>query len=195
MRQTVERSKVLLRNYGRTLRPESYRKCPASREVLFPTEEAYLKKTFQVANRQLRALDVLDRRVQGLADQVKRSVEVLEEDHGKAILTFTIITTIFLPLSFATSFFGMNTIDIRNMNGGQGIFWAAAVPFTAVIASITLLMAFRGGDIMEQVGPKGSLWNSARQHVRTMMQPSFSKRGRTVRRSDTEKTFESGMSV
>jgi hypothetical protein len=40
----------------------------------------------------------LENRTQYLREQLKQSVEILEEDHGKAILVFTMITTIFLPL-------------------------------------------------------------------------------------------------
>ncbi|KAJ4213230.1 hypothetical protein NW759_011073 [Fusarium solani] len=39
-----------------------------------------------------------------LKENVKQTVEVLEENHGKAIRAFTIVTLFFLPLSFVSSF-------------------------------------------------------------------------------------------
>lgn len=36
----------------------------------------------------------------------------------------------------------MNTNDIRNMNSGQGLFWAIEVPFTFLILSCALLAAY-----------------------------------------------------
>lgn len=61
-----------------------------------------------------------------------------------AIFVFTIVTVIFLPLSFATSYFGMNTNDIRDIDRGQGFFWAIAGPLTVVVLLTAWLIASRG---------------------------------------------------
>lgn len=45
----------------------------------------------------------------------------------------------------------MNTSDIRDLNAGQGLFWAVAVPFTTFITSLTILTAFKGTAIMQVV--------------------------------------------
>jgi len=74
--------------------------------------------------------------------QVKLAVRM--EMQNKSILIFTIITVIFLPLSFFTSYFGMNTIDIRGMNRGQGFFWSISAPLSIAVNIITFLIAFRG---------------------------------------------------
>lgn len=58
-----------------------------------------------------------------------------------AIYAFTIVTIIFLPLSFVSGFLGMNTSDMRNMSQKQWVFWAAAIPLTLVIVIISLLWA------------------------------------------------------
>lgn len=50
-----------------------------------------------------------------LINRTIQLVNIRLEDHGKAILVFTIVTIIFLPLSFVSSFFGMNFSDIRDM--------------------------------------------------------------------------------
>lgn len=42
-----------------------------------------------------------------LVNRTVQLVNIRLEDHGQAILVFTIVTVIFLPLSFLTSFFGM----------------------------------------------------------------------------------------
>lgn len=74
-------------------------------------------------------------------------MEILNDDHGKAILVFTVVTIIFLPLSFVTSFLGMNTSDIRNQTSGQGLFWTIAIPLAVFVTLIALGLAFR-----EQIG-------------------------------------------
>lgn len=58
-----------------------------------------------------------------------------------AIYAFTIVTIIFLPLSFVSGFLGMNTSDMRNMSQKQWLFWAVAIPLTLVIVIISLLWA------------------------------------------------------
>ena len=84
-----------------------------------------------------------------LFERTVKLVDIRMEDHGKTILVFTLVTVIFLPLSFVTSFFGMNVSDIRNMDGNQSLFWAVAVTVTAVVVGIAVVFAFYGSAIME----------------------------------------------
>jgi hypothetical protein len=84
-----------------------------------------------------------------LSDSTKQSLEINEEDHGKAIMVFTIVTVIFLPLSFVTSFLGMNTTDIRDMGSSSSLFWAIAVPLTAVTMGSVLYIGYNGDDLRD----------------------------------------------
>lgn len=52
-----------------------------------------------------------------------------------------IVTVIFLPLSFVSSLFGMNTGDIRTLEKGQWIFWAVAIPLTVIVIVLSLWYA------------------------------------------------------
>ena len=76
------------------------------------------------------------------------------ETNNKAVLVFTIVTIIFLPLSFITSFFGMNVSDIRDMKRGQSLFWAIGLGFTVVVVVLTLLAAFFGSKIWKRLRRK-----------------------------------------
>lgn len=89
----------------------------------------------------------LIRRCGPLSDRTKQMLEINEEDHGKAIMVFTVVTVIFLPLSFVTSYFGMNTADIRDMNQKQSLFWSVAIPLTIVTVGSCLLIGYNGDDI------------------------------------------------
>ena len=80
-----------------------------------------------------------------------RRIESNKDRQEAAILIFTIITVIFLPLSFVSSFFGMNTSDIRNLRTPQWIFWACAIPLTAIVIGASLLM-------MHKIEPVRELW-------------------------------------
>lgn len=58
-----------------------------------------------------------------------------------AIMVFTIVTIIFLPLSFVSSVFGMNSSDIRDMDFGQWLYWVVAIPLTIVVIAASLYFA------------------------------------------------------
>lgn len=82
---------------------------------------------------------------------LRHNIEITEEGNSKAILIFTLVTIIFLPLSFVASVFGMNTSDIRDMNSDQTLFWAIALPVTGTIGTISLIAAYRHTDIVEGI--------------------------------------------
>ncbi|KAL8987816.1 MAG: hypothetical protein Q9169_008650, partial [Polycauliona sp. 2 TL-2023] len=74
----------------------------------------------------------LEERARGIAAFNLYRIESNRDRQEGAILVFTIVTIIFLPLSFVSSFFGMNTSDIRSMSRPQWVFWAAAIPLTTI---------------------------------------------------------------
>lgn len=84
-----------------------------------------------------------------LINRTIQLVNIRLEDHGKAILVFTIVTIIFLPLSFISSFFGMNFSDIRDMEATQQLFWIVAGSLTVGTVAFSTFLAFYGGAIME----------------------------------------------
>jgi Mg2+ and Co2+ transporter CorA len=83
-------------------------------------------------------------------------VDIIQEDHGKAILVFTIVSVIFLPLSFVSSYLGMNTADIRDMELNQALFWQVALPVTVVVVALVLVGAYNASKILRWVS-RGTL--------------------------------------
>ena len=65
-------------------------------------------------------------------------IEAIKDRQEAAILVFTVVTIICLPLSFMSSLLGMNTYDIRNMNTRQWILWATAIPVTIIIVPLAV---------------------------------------------------------
>lgn len=84
-----------------------------------------------------------------LERKARYRIDVLEEDNSKAIFVFTVVTAIFLPLSFFTSYLGMNTADIRNMNRSQSLFWIVAAPVTVVVLGLAVLASYKGDAARE----------------------------------------------
>ncbi|KAL7953799.1 hypothetical protein V8C34DRAFT_296017 [Trichoderma compactum] len=75
----------------------------------------------------------------------------MEEDYGKAIRVFTIVTLFFLPLSFGSSFMGMNTVDVRIMHYKQGLFWATGIPVTLFVLTLACIYGYKGDEIHDWV--------------------------------------------
>ena len=73
-----------------------------------------------------------------------QSISLKAESNNKAIIVFTVVTIVFLPLSFVTSYLGMNTSDLRDMKSGQTLFWAIGAPVAFVVLSAALMAAFYG---------------------------------------------------
>jgi hypothetical protein len=163
----------LVQNYMRVLDDKSYAIDVPSRRAMFPFERLLLQSCRENLAIAREEYDDLLRRCDPLSDQTKQSLEIYEEDHGKAITAFTVVTVIFLPLSFVTSYFGMNTVDIRDMNSEQGLFWAIALPLTFVTIGATVLIGYNGDVFRDFIS---SLW-----HVITGKQDSsMSARGISV---------------
>ena len=84
-----------------------------------------------------------------LINRTIQLVNIRLEDHGKAILVFTIVTIIFLPLSFVSSFFGMNFKDIREMERTQSLFWIISGSLTIGTVGFAIFLAFFGAGIVD----------------------------------------------
>jgi hypothetical protein len=81
-----------------------------------------------------------------LAESLRHSIAIVEEGDSKAIFIFTLVTIVFLPLSFVSSVFGMNTVDVRDMASTQKLFWIVALPVTAAVGGMSLLAAYGGSS-------------------------------------------------
>ncbi|KAI0098169.1 hypothetical protein GGR51DRAFT_437161 [Nemania sp. FL0031] len=108
-----------------------------------PKLMAVIDSTKRALEEKLGVYDDLKIRTRAMARQVIRQLEIKQDSNNKAITIFTIVTVLFLPLSFVTSYLGMNTADIRETNSKQGLFWSIAIPLTTVFAGIAMTIAYR----------------------------------------------------
>ncbi|PMD37725.1 hypothetical protein L207DRAFT_80577 [Hyaloscypha variabilis F] len=103
-----------------------------------------LAKALQDIRKQLNNVTELLQLAQNKKNLLSQAISIRKETNNQAILVFTIVTVIFLPLSFMTSYLGMNSIDIRNAAFTQLRFWELAIPLTIVVLlAVWILVKFK----------------------------------------------------
>ncbi|CAG8980228.1 hypothetical protein HYALB_00013306 [Hymenoscyphus albidus] len=142
LEKIMKRQNWNAREFQEVLASNSYRVTHQRRFTLNVLESKVLYRLQEEKESSRTKLEQLNDEIDRLIRQTLTSLEIKDDDHGKAILVFTIVTLVFLPLSFVSSFFGMNTVDIRNQSASQWIFWAVAVPVTAAVMTIALLLGY-----------------------------------------------------
>ena len=76
------------------------------------------------------------------ARSARAQVEVSTR-HGRSIMLFTVVTIIFLPMSFLASVFGMNSTQLNNgSNLSIGFILSIIFPISIVITVFALILAF-----------------------------------------------------
>lgn len=135
----------IVEDYAGLLASSGFKKTTTTRRRLYRDFERDLSsrilKDIQQDEREAR---ILLEKIPDLCGELTQAVEIQQEDHGKAILVFSIVTIVFLPMSFVTGFLGMNTVDMRNLESGQWVFWAAAIPLTFVVVGVTIWIGYKG---------------------------------------------------
>ena len=101
-----------------------------------------------------------------------RSIEqnelaIVAESQNKAILVFTGVTIIFLPLSFLSSYFGMNIQGVVRTEHDQVYFWKLCGSVAAIVIALTITWAFRQriADVL--------LWRGIRRADRARTQRDY----------------------
>lgn len=164
--QTMQKQINLIQSYKTSLHEVTLDATSrSSANISFPA----LANTVDSATRLTDNLQVELNDIQALLDNtnslVNRTVQLVnlrQEDHTIAVLVFTVVTIVFLPLNFVCSFFGMNVSDIRDMNSTQSLFWVVAACVTSVVVTASILVAFNGGAIMDRF----MRWKERRRHAK-----------------------------
>ena len=67
----------------------------------------------------------------------------MADSQNKAIFLFTGVTIVFMPLSFFTSYFGMNLKGVGDTDRGETYFWQVCGTISFIIIGLTAMFAFR----------------------------------------------------
>jgi hypothetical protein len=87
---------------------------------------------------------------------LRYNIEIAEEGNSKAIRMIMLVTIVFLPLSFISSVFSMNTTDIGDMGSSQRLFWAIAILVIALIGGVSLVVAYYGTHMWDELRRTGN---------------------------------------
>ncbi|MDI1491287.1 MAG: hypothetical protein OHK93_002496 [Ramalina farinacea] len=73
----------------------------------------------------------------------QNELTLMAESNNRAILVFTIVTIIFLPLSFFTSYFGMNIRGVADTDKTERYFWTVCGVVTTFVVGLTIIFGFK----------------------------------------------------
>ncbi|KAB8576221.1 hypothetical protein FH972_025749 [Carpinus fangiana] len=137
--------------------------------------------------RELDDLTELRNNANELVNRTIQLVNIRMEGHGQAILVFTVVTIVFLPLSFVSSFFGMNVTEFKQDSLGMRSFWAAGLGLTALVVGLSTILAFYGGKIRDWLGTRRTThesWKAFRKSHNRNTKNATSWRGTSYSTND-----------
>jgi Mg2+ and Co2+ transporter CorA len=133
----------VLNDFRYTLSPQSFQAPSPFRQMHFEHESRFIDKLLRSIERQIQDCNELRDRVSRLTSENVQLVETWQDENSNSIFIFTIVTIIFLPLSFVTGFFGMNLQGISGTTKKTIHFWEVAVPLTVGIALVCAGVVWR----------------------------------------------------
>ncbi|KAA8898877.1 hypothetical protein TRICI_006460 [Trichomonascus ciferrii] len=80
-------------------------------------------------------LDVMQSNVKSMIDLVFNTISIQSSD---AVRLLSLVTVVFLPLSFLTGYFGMNFKNFDILDHSDGFYWGIAIPFAVVLVLILM---------------------------------------------------------
>jgi len=113
LQQVTSWQAKLIESYVKVLDDTTYEIDIRSRRFFYNNERPLLNSCLDSLADTRDDYTELIRRCDPLSESTKQSAEINEEDHGKAIFVFTVVTVIFMPLSFVTSYLGMVRIPVQ----------------------------------------------------------------------------------
>lgn len=129
-----------------SLNPKTFRTPSITRKLRYNFECKAIDGILIKIREQMKNCDELTSRAKSLAIQNVQLVETFQDDNSKAIFVFTIVTVLFLPMSFVASFFGMNVVGISATTTTLKHFWVIALPLTFGIVIPCTVVALKGEE-------------------------------------------------
>lgn len=142
----LEQQDKVLTKCRSSLDPKEFRTPSVTRRLRFEYECKGIDGILQSIRTQQQSCAELAKRAKLLASQNIELVETLQDDNSKAIFIFTMVTVLFLPLSFVAGFFGMNVAGISGTESTVLHFWVIALPLTFGLVVLCGVVGLKGED-------------------------------------------------
>ena len=130
-----------------SLDPKTFGTPSITRKLRYNFEYKAIDRILIRLREQVKNCNELMERAKSLAIQNVQLVETFQDDNSKAIFVFTIVTVLFLPMSFVASFFGMNVIGLSASTTPLKHFWVIALPLTFGIVIPCTMIALKGEEV------------------------------------------------
>ena len=130
-----------------SLDPRTFTTPSITRKLRYNFECKAIDRILTKIQEQMKNSDELMSRAKSLAIQNVQLVETFQDDNSKAIFVFTIVTVLFLPMSFVASFFGMNVVGLSATTTTLKHFWVIALPLTFGIVIPCTIVALKGEEV------------------------------------------------
>ena len=138
----------VLLQFRASLDPRLFYNAAIARHIQFRYESREIDKILIRIREQLQAFEELRERAKQLALENVQLVDTSQEQNGKYLFVFTVVTVFFLPATFVAGFFGMNLQGINPSPWGVKHFWEIAVPLTAGVVLVALVFARTIDDLL-----------------------------------------------
>lgn len=98
VRKVYEWQQNAYKDYLRVILKRTLEAASSGRSEMIPVEEDVLDNAISQLEYEYAVILDAEEHTEGLRNELRQNIEILEEDHGKAILVFSIVTAVFLPL-------------------------------------------------------------------------------------------------
>ena len=142
----------VLTHFRENLDPKSFHPPSIARKMRYKYECRGIDKLLSKINDNKSSFLELQSRADQLSIENVRLVETLQDDNSKAIFVFTLVTILFLPLTFVAGFFGMNLKGIDGSDRDYWHFWKIGGPMTIVIFFLCAFVKIKGEDTAVAAG-------------------------------------------
>ncbi|KAH7129253.1 hypothetical protein EDB81DRAFT_140310 [Dactylonectria macrodidyma] len=149
LRTVTEWQQKLVSSLRTVLSPETHRESAKGvREKTFPIEDYILDKTDEELQEQFDMISSSLDQCKDLLESVNELMEIMSDNHNRAILVFTVVTVVFLPMSFIATYLSMNGGPSEDHWGKtQALFWEISAPLALGIGIFCLGTAWHGSEV------------------------------------------------